>query len=131
MGDKKITNIREIIQVLEQSAKIGKSLLIISEDLEGEALATLVLNSIRGTIKICAIKTPGFGEKKKEYLEDIAILTGATIISENYGNDLQEEIEISKLGEAKKIIVNKDSTTLINGKGNKEEIEERINELNE
>jgi len=126
--DKKISNIRELLPVLEQIAKTGKSLLIIAEEVDGEALATLVINNIRGIIKAAAIKAPGFGDNRKAMLTDIAILTGGAVISEEAGLSL-EKAELKNLGQAKRIQIDKDSTTLVSGAGDPEIIQSRIRQI--
>ncbi|MGX7638247.1 chaperonin GroEL [Candidatus Karelsulcia muelleri] len=128
LADKKISTMKEVIPVLEKIAKTNKSLLIITDEVEGEALTTLVINKIRGTLKVVAVKAPGFGERKKAILEDIAILTGGTVLSEETGNHL-EKIRMKHLGKADKITVDKDNTTIVNGQGNKKNIQMRINQI--
>jgi chaperonin GroEL len=126
--DKKISSMKELLPVLEKQVQTGKPLLIISEDLDGEALATLVVNKIRGSLKVAAVKAPGFGDRRKAMLEDIAILTGGTVISEERGYKL-ENADLSYLGQAEKVVVDKDNTTVINGAGNAEDIKARVNQI--
>ncbi|GAB3531585.1 chaperonin GroEL [Pontibacter brevis] len=126
--DKKVSTMKELLPVLEQVVQTGKGLVIVSEDVDGEALATLVVNKLRGSLKIAAVKAPGFGDRRKAMLEDIAILTGGTVISEERGYKL-ENATIDYLGQAEKVIIDKDNTTIVNGAGQKDDIVARVNQI--